>query len=259
MADTKETTESLRSSSIAALSAYIDSLSDDKQKRLLSYWIRDYSRFLSKESSFDPKSLPRYKRGSIVKVHLGYRIGSEEGGLHYAVVVDYNVSSSPVATIIPLTSVKPGTDLESLHESRVYLGDEVYQLLDDKLSAVTSEIDAISSDLRSRISALESESVPASDALAEKAAEEARRVAIDALRKKVQDYRRKLMIVRKTSDEISKMKHGSIALVGQITTVSKIRIYDPIYPGDVLSGIRLSSSSMDKLDSKILSLFTNKK
>lgn len=54
------------------------------------------------------------------------------------------------------------------------------------------------------------------------------------------------------------MKHGSIALVGQITTISKIRIYDPIYPGDVLSGIRLSKESMDKLDNKTIELFTRK-
>ncbi len=33
-------------------------------------------------------SLRRYKRGEIVKVHLGFNVGSEEGGLHYAVVLD---------------------------------------------------------------------------------------------------------------------------------------------------------------------------
>ena len=52
-------------------------------------------------------SLRRYKRGEIVKVHLGFNVGSEEGGLHYAVVLDKNnAKSSPVITIIPLTSVK---------------------------------------------------------------------------------------------------------------------------------------------------------
>ena len=54
------------------------------------------------------------------------------------------------------------------------------------------------------------------------------------------------------------MKCGSIALVGQITTVSKIRIYDPLYPNDVLAKIRLSEEAMDKIDEKIRSLFTKK-
>lgn len=205
-----------------------------------------------------PKKLLRYKRGSIVKVHLGFRLGSEEGGLHYAVVVDHNVQSSPVATVIPLTSVKPNTDLENLHSSRVYLGDEVYQLLDSKLSLVIDEFTTITEDLNTRISAFEKERVSPSESTDDKAAEEARRIAVDALRKKLFEFKQKLVCVRKTSDEISKMKHGSIALVGQITTISKIRIYDPIYPGDVLSGIRLSKESMDKLDNKTIELFTRK-
>lgn len=45
-------------------------------------------------------------------------------------------------------------------------------------------------------------------------------------------------------------------VVGQITTVSKIRIYDPQFPSDALNNIRLSSASMDKLDNKIRELFT---
>lgn len=58
--------------------------------------------------------------------------------------------------------------------------------------------------------------------------------------------------------DIYKMKEGSVALVGQITTISKIRIYDPMYPLDTLSGIRLSSESMDKLDAKLQELYTKK-
>lgn len=257
MSSSKEPIDSLRSSALIALSSRVDALPDDK-KRLLCYWVRDYARLLGKESTFDSKKLLRYKRGSIVKVHLGFRLGSEEGGLHYAVVVDHNVQSSPVATVIPLTSVKPNTDLENLHSSRVYLGDEVYQLLDSKLSLVIDEFTTITEDLNTRISAFEKERVSPSESTDDKAAEEARRIAVDALRKKLFEFKQKLVCVRKTSDEISKMKHGSIALVGQITTISKISIYDPIYPGDVLSGIRLSKESMDKLDNKTIELFTRK-
>lgn len=57
-------------------------------------------------------------------------------------------------------------------------------------------------------------------------------------------------------DEIAKMKKGSIALVNQITTVSKIRIYDPKTTKDMLSGITLSNDGLDKIDKEIILKFT---
>ena len=48
------------------------------------------------------------------------------------------------------------------------------------------------------------------------------------------------------------MKHGSIAYVHQITTISKQRIFRT----PILSGIRISSESLDLIDEKIDSLFT---
>lgn len=51
------------------------------------------------------------------------------------------------------------------------------------------------------------------------------------------------------------MKSGSIALVGQIKTISKIRIYDPKTNDDVLSKIKLSSETLDKIDDEIKNLF----
>ena len=54
------------------------------------------------------------------------------------------------------------------------------------------------------------------------------------------------------------MKSGSIVLLGQITTISKIRIYDPKRSDDVLADIRLSSPTLDKIDAKIIELYTKK-
>lgn len=58
--------------------------------------------------------------------------------------------------------------------------------------------------------------------------------------------------------EFSRMKSGSIVLLGQITTISKIRIYDPKRSDDVLADIRLSSPTLDKIDVKIIELYTKK-
>ena len=80
-----------KEAAVKAISDYLDMLisSDDPGKAdKFSYWLEDYVRFLKREVTFQPNSLKRYKRGEIIKVHLGYNIGSEEGGLHYAVVID---------------------------------------------------------------------------------------------------------------------------------------------------------------------------
>ena len=56
-------------------------------------------------------------------------------------------------------------------------------------------------------------------------------------------------------NEADRMKQGSIALVGQITTISKIRIYDPKFHNDALSKIRVSPATLDLLDAKVQELF----
>ena len=56
--------------------------------------------------------------------------------------------------------------------------------------------------------------------------------------------------------EISKMKNGSIALTNQITTISKIRIYDPKTTKDMFSGIALSDEGLTKIDEEIIRRYT---
>lgn len=57
--------------------------------------------------------------------------------------------------------------------------------------------------------------------------------------------------------ELERLKKGSIALVGQITTISKYRIYDPLSTNNALHGIKVSDNTLDILDQKIQELFTN--
>ena len=51
------------------------------------------------------------------------------------------------------------------------------------------------------------------------------------------------------------MKEGSIALVNQITTVSKQRIFDPRNLKGVLAGVSLSEENMDKINQKVKDLY----
>lgn len=232
---------SLRDSALESLESYMDSIGPDKGKKL-AYWLNDYVRFLNEESTFSPDHLIRYKRGAIVKVHLGYRIGSEEGGLHYAIVLDRNNSiHSPTLTVIPLTSVKPGVDLTHLPRHRVSIGNEVYTLL---LKQYTHEINTAKSQLEELKKCLSN--TDSSD-LSE---EETKHIQSE-----LTNVTQRIEYCKKMKRETDKMKIGSIALVGQITTISKIRIYDPKFPGDALSRIRISPKTLDILDARIQELY----
>ena len=60
--------------------------------------------------------------------------------MHYGVVIDtQNDLSSPTATIIPFTSVKPEKRIEKLHRSQVYIGNEIFELLQAKINKEIDE------------------------------------------------------------------------------------------------------------------------
>lgn len=246
---TKEDLNGHKKEAIENVSNYIDSLieSDDKDKKkadLLCYWISDYTNFLKRENCFDPKRSKKYKRGDIIKVHLGFRVGSEEGGLHYAVVLDIDNSlSSPVITIVPLTSIKAKTDIDNLPDGCVYLGNEIFNSITLKATTLMKNINASIEEAKKDLTELET-----ADKLNTELSEQ-----ID---NKINKLKSKLLQYQRTLNEINKMKKGSIALVRQIVTISKLRIYDPKCTTDALDGVKLSDVNLSKIDEQILLKFT---
>ena len=246
---TVEETEKKIEQSLECLRIYFDSLveNDSKKAKTLSYWLNDYTNYLSRERKFDPKLLPRYKRGQIIKANLGFNVGSEFGGLHYCVVVESNNAlSNPVITVIPLKSLKKTEDLERLHTGDLYLGNELYGLLNAKIKSSSSElrtqIRLVKDDLRT----------------VEASLDESKLELVEHLAARISDLEAKQAEIDKMKKELSRMKQGSIALVNQITTISKMRIYDPRGKDDVLTHIRLSDEKLDMIDKKVVELFTKK-
>lgn len=246
----KESVVKHKEKAIKKVDKYIDTFLKGKKENLgkadkFSYWLEDYIKFLEYEDEFNPSKLKKYKRGEIVKVHLGYNIGSEEGGLHYAVVLDKNNSVySPILTVIPLTSVKEKTNLNKLKRGSVYLGDEIYKNLQGKL--LTTKAQAVSSykELAQKV-----------DKYNDSEDKSANAPVVKELKEQIKSVKQLIKSVEEIQKEIEKMKKGSIALINQITTLSKIRIYDPKHTADVLSNIRLSDSSLNKIDAKIVELY----
>lgn len=197
-------------------------LEEYKISHLLAYWLVDFANYHDEEKAFDPSSLISFKRGHIIKANLGFNIGNELGGLHYCIVLNkYDNPKNGTLNVIPLTSKKN----KKYPISSVDLGNEIYDI-----------INKIYTDRQKHLSEKYSDiwNLPA---------------------EKVQQFAEEFAYIKKIKDEIEKMKIGSIALIEQITTISKQRIFDD----DILRNVRLSSSSLDLIDKKIKKYFTNYK
>ena len=257
------------------LEAYIASPAEKhiKKAHLISYWIKDYTKFLDFEEKFDPTRNIAYKRGNIVKVNFGFNIGSEYGGLHFGVVLDnHNDHSSPVLTVIPLTSLKENKTIQA---NSVNLGNELYRLLKIKYDTISKALKDEQDDIDNTLHAFNSlytlvvssfnqlqantENEDESTIMAQLNKIKNDLDKADALKSSLKEKKThnkaEQEYLFKIGREISQMKEGSVALVNQITTISKIRIFDPRNIKGVLSGISLSAESMDKINQKVKELY----
>ncbi|QDW74402.1 type II toxin-antitoxin system PemK/MazF family toxin [Lachnospiraceae bacterium KGMB03038] len=242
-----------------------------KKANLLSYWIKDYVRMIDFEEKFDPSRNIAYKRGNIVKIDFGFNIGAEYGGLHYGVVLDNkNAHSSPVVTVIPLTSIK---STKKIHDNNVELGNELYRLLKLKYDTISKSLKEEQEEIKQELVLFKTLVHLTNDTIDELKTCE---TGTDNFKKKLDDAQKYLdasyklekawkekekhnteqqEYLDKIGNEISNMKAGSVALVNQITTISKIRIFDPRSLKGVLAGVSLSEENMEKINQKIKDLY----
>lgn len=194
-------------------------LKEYKTSHLLAYWINDFSNYHDEEKYFDTTKMISFKRGNIIKANLGFNVGHELVGLHYCIVLDkFDNPKNGTLNVIPLTSKKN----KKYPKSALDLGNEIYNALNNLYSKEIEKISNKYSDIWS---------LPA---------------------EKVKQFTSDFEYAKKIKYEISKMKIGSIALINQITTISKQRIFDD----DILRKVRLTNSCLDKLDTSIIKLFT---
>ncbi len=93
---------------------------EEKPGYILISWLGRWSKYLKAENTFDCSHMKSYSRGEIIRVDLGFRGRNEEGGEHYAVVMDVsNNPKNPTLMALPLSSLKPG---KSVNRNDVDLG-----------------------------------------------------------------------------------------------------------------------------------------
>lgn len=78
---------------------------------------------------------------------------------------------------------------------------------------------------------------------------------LDNLENRVEKLNREKKTLHIYERDISKLKDGSIALMEQITTISKMRIYKPKNSSDLLYGIRFSDGAMKKINDRLKELY----
>ena len=279
-----ENYEKFKNKAVTYLDSYLQKIIDSgnendfKKVKLMSYWMKEYCDYLEGEKTFKPEELKRYERGDIVKVNLGYNVGSEEGGLHYAVVWDMkNSIHSKVITVIPLSSIK--RDNYKPRKQEVLVGDDLYVRLCNKCQAVTSKCkDMLENDIKKHDNIIHTvlglrlewdelskdykeirnknknlKLIEVQFKLLEKIEEQVEE--LNSLERNMALNEKDYELLRKTNREIERMKKGGIALVGQIATISKMRIYDPKNSYNVLSGIKLSPNTLDEINKKFKELY----
>lgn len=193
----------------------------------LNYWCHNY---IPIERKFNYESeLLRYKRGDIISLNLGFNIGSEQGGLHYAIVLNnINDKSNPILTIIPL----------STHEKENKSDDEYlkYEVLVNN-SVFTTEIKRLGNKIKVLNEKLKEENISEDD------------------RKKTEKEIKSIQkeLIKLSSDE------KIYAQPAQIKTISKLRIYYPTEVNDILYGVNVGDDIMRNIEEKIVELFFNQK
>ena len=70
-------------------------------------WLSVKTELLNNEFSFDPAVLPYYKRGEVILINLGFNIGEEYGGKHYAIVLRDSRKKHGKIFVLPITSQVP--------------------------------------------------------------------------------------------------------------------------------------------------------
>ena len=186
---------------------------DYKTANLLAYWINDFVKYHGEENEFYSRKLKVFKRGELVKANLGFNVGNELRGLHYCIVIEkYDNPKNGTLTVVPLTSKKSN---KVYNQCTLNLGKEIYEILKNKIKKEIVELNKM--------------------------------IDFFSISTKFSEHLKNVL-----EDEIKKLKKDSIALINQITTISKQRLFDET----ILRKTCISDETLNLLDNKIIKTFT---
>ena len=215
------------------------------------------------------------KRGSIIKIDFGLPLGSEFGGLHYAIVLHDSNVANPLVTVLPIKSFKG----DNYHKTDIIFDAEIYEPMREQLSIAKSirrhRIKAFRNLLitkNHRVERLFELAKREGFALDEKsfdllgvvfygspelrkALKESQFIKKEDLQKEHERILRQNDNVEISAAESKKFQRQSIGITSQIRSLSKMRIYFPTNRFDPLYNIRVSKKTLLKINSAIKSYY----
>lgn len=244
----------------------------------LPYWLRSHSNILHKEITGKIRAhYNQFKRGTIVYVDFGVNIGSEMSGGHFAIVLNHSDSrKSSTINVVPLSSKNKKHYLpidktvfnnasNTLEESAKTLYEkekEIYKL--------RSTIEPLLKDAVKKQEELD-EKMDKLDRLDEKGHENAIQelaeynkmvnelgVSVDTHSKLIDEIQKDREDIAKVYAKYSKYNKQTFACYKAIQNVSKLRVRK-INKFDPSGNIKVDNNTLDKLDTKIIEEYTNKK
>ncbi len=192
--------------------------------RKLVYWLNDWAgKYLPNERSFNYESLIYYERGNVLKAELGFKIGSEDGGLHYCLVVENNnAKTNRTIMVVPLTSLDDDKSEEDIDPNNgVFLGRGIFKSeIEDyqKLIAKTKEQIVVLTNQGKDTTILEKK-------------------------------------LKRDERELRNLNKGSVAKINQLCALSKMRIVFPKSLSDRFAGFKLAPEKLNEIDDKIRRLY----
>ncbi|GAJ60818.1 type II toxin-antitoxin system PemK/MazF family toxin [Streptococcus parauberis] len=260
---------------ISDLEEYLHNLTkqgdpNDKRADKITQWVEVWTKHLKNEKRFNPKSISAFKRGSIVYVDLGFNVGSEYGGVHYGIVLNkIDSRKNHLLHILPLTSTKVSTDTNNLKYFQLNLDNEVHKLLIQKAMNRIAESKEKEKELKDKRK-IQNDKIKELEKLLKlqdisninKDFENYFNQEIKSIEDSILEinsllsaYQQQIEYTIRLIEKINKLKEGSIALLNQFTTISKMRLLDPVNKNSLLTDIVLSTETMEKIDNALNNIF----
>lgn len=229
----KEEFKTEKSKVLNMLEDYIDDEIERNYKRsyLITSWLDEYRKFLKQEVTFQPQYRPVYKQGAVVLVNLGFNIGSEEGGMHYCIVLNKkDTKDNPILTVVPLSSVKEN---KKWYPTDVDLKTEIYDLVVTKAETTQNRAKKTLDILKETLADINSSNADEENS--------------KSIEKNIKSAKNDINLADRCIKKIENLKSGSYAICNQITTVSKVRVKDPIKPNSVMHDIIVSDAILNDI------------
>lgn len=220
--------------------------SNSPKGKFLANWLLTKSYHLEREITPRPSQFyDTYKRGTVVMVDFGVNIGNEMSNRHFGIVLNKTDNKkNGIMTVLPLSSKSSPHYLK--------LNDELFNII---VEDIGEKLDSLLSELNEVEKVLEE-----SNLNDKKSITEADTSKIETVRKYLleklaaaSDKQKKLEDILKV---YAKYNKDTYVCTKNIQTLSKLRVFK-INEYDPSGSMRISKSTMERIDSEIVSVLTN--